>query len=140
MSHRAPYFGLPPLQDGSAHLPAKELANSIADMNRQIVLLQARVRSTSALLNYQRPINRLPPEILLDLFRRLRDEDRSYNQHRDGGRLYSRPPWHRILGVCRYWCSLASSAPLLWTSIPVGAKTDLGMLKAFLKRSSQSPI
>ncbi|KAI0704657.1 hypothetical protein C8Q76DRAFT_787379 [Earliella scabrosa] len=55
MSHHAPYFGLPPLQDGSAHLPAEELANSIADMNRQIALLQARVCSTSALLNYQRP-------------------------------------------------------------------------------------
>ena len=140
MPRRAPYFGLPPLQDGTTHLPVEELASSIADMKKQIALLEGRVLSTSALLNYQRPINRLPPEILLEIFRRLRNNDRTYRSYRRGWMLPSEPPWHRVLGVCRYWHSLASSTPLLWTSVPVGGKASSAMLQAFISRSCQLPI
>ena len=62
----APYFGLPPLQDRALLLPLEEIKATISNLKLQKEALERRILSASALLNYQPPINRLPPELLVE--------------------------------------------------------------------------
>ena len=134
-SKHAPYFGLPPLQDGTHTLSVESLETTISDLNHQIDHLRTRLLSASALLNYQRPINRLPPEVLLTIFQKVQDlcTESGYHSRSD-------PRWYRVLGVCRYWHALASTAPLLWTSLSVGYNILPSTFKFFLDCSRQLPI
>ncbi|KAJ8475007.1 hypothetical protein ONZ51_g6840 [Trametes cubensis] len=59
------------------------------------------------------PVNRLPPELLLELFLGyVRDPYKS-----------SRVPWARLRGVCLHWSQFALSTPILWRRIDVYASS-----------------
>ena len=128
-STHAPYYGLPPLQDGTPNLSTEGLERTVSDLRMQLL-------SVSALLNSRRPINGLPPEILLIIFQNVRDlSPASEHDLRP-----SAPRWYCILGVCRYWRTLALNTPVLWTTLSVGPSVLPSTFNFLLDNSRQLPI
>ncbi|KAH8823940.1 hypothetical protein DL96DRAFT_1558802 [Flagelloscypha sp. PMI_526] len=83
-----------------------ELENELKEIDTEIALLQCRRQQNRARRNALEPINALPDELLLHVFRILRD-----------ARLPSRRNfgWTKgCLDVCSRWRNVAVSTPFLW--------------------------
>jgi hypothetical protein len=82
--------------------------------------------------NQNRPIFRLPNEVLAEIFFEVRD---SLNDN----------TWMRVMSVCRVWRDVAISVPRLWSTIELDLDMPnedelLGGLKLVLHRSKQAPL
>ncbi|KAA1477614.1 hypothetical protein DENSPDRAFT_875320 [Dentipellis sp. KUC8613] len=99
--------------------------------------------SLRARYNSLTPINRLPPEILVNIFHFLRlvhppvnTDLRNIDKAKIPAKILG---WIQVTHVCTLWRTLALGTPGLWTHIPfyfLGAEwTD-----AFLRRSRPAPI
>ena len=109
---QGPYYGLQPYRD----LPQPPSFEVIDDLRRQFP-------SISALINASAPINRLPHEILLQIFFVL--------QVITGKN--APPAWTVVLLVCRRWFVVAATAPHFWRDLVVGK--SLNLLRTGLIRS-----
>lgn len=84
--------------------------------------------------NSQQPINRIPPELLAQIFSMIQHHLPSFLPLVGRGSDYPRGrEWLRVLQVCRHWRGVAATFCSLWATID----NDLRPL-TFLKRSSQS--
>ncbi|KAI0354550.1 hypothetical protein OH77DRAFT_1437538 [Trametes cingulata] len=72
-------------------------------------------------------INRLPVEILLQIFQR------SYA-------LLDYEPWYRLLWVCRFWRGLVQNCPSLWGTITLKKNFKQDFLEASLRFSGAVPL
>lgn len=85
------------------------------------------------------PINRLPPEILGQIFeawvmlwRKMQAENGEWRA--------SDPMWTLILLVCRYWYNTAVSTHMLWNTFAVNEATRVSVAEALLCRSARTPL
>ncbi|GBE84658.1 hypothetical protein SCP_0606370 [Sparassis crispa] len=78
------------------------------------------------------PVNRLPNEILGEIFVILRSLDYSNNISPVG------MAWLRVTFVCQYWRGIALGMPSLWSSIDV--TRDLEFCRLYLQRSQNTLI
>ncbi|KAI0656058.1 hypothetical protein C8Q70DRAFT_1014320 [Cubamyces menziesii] len=85
------------------------------------------LRGLYALKNASTPINRLPVEILAEIFLHVAQHAR-----------ISAPGWHRILCVCRHWFVVGATMPRLWTRILCAGCTN--QLRTSLARSKSIPV
>ncbi|KAI0324220.1 hypothetical protein GY45DRAFT_1340934 [Cubamyces sp. BRFM 1775] len=119
-----PYYGVNPPQWLSS-------VDSVDVDSRERLLQQERereeeLRSIRALLNAGVLINRLPIELLAEIFMQLRDES------------WETPRWFNVLRVCRHWFYVAATAPRLWRRLVVKDSTNL--LRTGLARSKHVPV
>ncbi|KAJ8481828.1 hypothetical protein ONZ51_g5748 [Trametes cubensis] len=119
-----PYYGVNPPQWLST-------VNSVDADSRERLLRQERereeeLRSIRALLNAGVLINRLPIELLAEIFMQLRDES------------WDNPRWFNVLRVCRHWFYVAATAARLWRRLLVKDSTNL--LRTGLARSKHVPV
>ncbi|EIW52561.1 uncharacterized protein TRAVEDRAFT_61034 [Trametes versicolor FP-101664 SS1] len=127
----APYYGLSPFQLTEVTSSTREVVLAARDhLVSQRDTLELQILSANALLNSTSPVNRLPTEILINIFRDLKE-----------GRTESgTQPWYNVAAVCRSWRAIASSTPLLWNDIHVGPDMNAVLFQAFLERSLPFPI
>ncbi|KAH9923395.1 hypothetical protein B0H21DRAFT_159608 [Amylocystis lapponica] len=85
--------------------------------------------SVSVSRNSTLPVNGLPHELLVDIFRIVRDTNRSTWSRR--------MVWIWLTHVCHYWRAVALSAPSLWDEIVV---TSLPLLQTFIRRSRSTVL
>lgn len=122
----APYYGLSPFQLPEAASSSREVVLAARDsMIAQRDALERQVLSANALLNSTTPVNRLPQELLINIFRVLKEQSPETSAH----------PWYKIAAVCRSWRAIACSAPLLWADIHVSPRMNAVLFQAFLERS-----
>ncbi|GJE93829.1 hypothetical protein PsYK624_099930 [Phanerochaete sordida] len=126
---------------------------SVAVLQRQrlearVAALEQELLATKAEWNELTLPGRLPPEILLRIFKNCRDEwltDSCKRQHsQTRSQYYSEPSsygsydlWLRNTHVCNHWRRLALSDPSLWTQL---RPHTLARTEAFLQRSQQMPL
>ncbi|KAF7797668.1 hypothetical protein EIP86_008868 [Pleurotus ostreatoroseus] len=67
-------------------------------------------------------INQLPPEVLATIFAAITEHPSPFVQA--SGPVAVPADWPAILGVCRYWRTLALSTPRLWTRIVITSVLD----------------
>lgn len=120
-----PYYGVQALE---------HMSTTIAfDANgRGALLARARekeleLQAMYALLNAGAPINRLPVELLVEIF--------SHIQGMDLSRAFY---WTDILRVCRHWFVAGSTAAKLWKNLKVTGSTNL--LRTGLARSRGAEV
>ncbi|KAI9060797.1 hypothetical protein FKP32DRAFT_1678741 [Trametes sanguinea] len=121
---RGPYYGSTP----PTHL---SVAGPPETISREYLLEQARIREAElrglrALLNAGVPINRLPNELLVEIFSYVQRDDK----HGIG--------WLHMLRVCRYWFCIIATTPWLWRRLVVGACTNI--LRTGLARSKETVV
>ncbi|KAI0919574.1 hypothetical protein AcV5_001604 [Taiwanofungus camphoratus] len=75
--------------------------------------------------NSTAPINRLPNELLVDIFSNVKGSSRYM-------------AWIKLTHVCRSWRELALATPLLWTTVSV--EKGLPFVHACLNRSGDVPV
>ncbi|KAI0354540.1 hypothetical protein OH77DRAFT_510290 [Trametes cingulata] len=128
----APYYGLLSLEPATtAEVPnslegVRAARDALVEQQKTIAL---QIISANALLNAFAPVNRLPNEILVHIFREAQSV----------GRFQT--PWYAaITAVCRGWRAIACSTPLLWSDITVTDRMSLGLYNAFLDRSYPASI
>lgn len=108
-----------------------------------VVGLKAGFEKVVALRNNYAPINRLPPEIICEIFLQLaihcyRLSDKTY-LHGCRTVIPGKDPyaWIVVTHVCRYWRSTALHFPKLWTLI---SRKQVDIVRAFVSRSGQAPL
>lgn len=127
----APYYGLSPFQLPEVTSSTREVVLAARDhLVSQRDALELQILSANALLNSTSPVNRLPTEILINIFRDLKE----------GSTESGTQPWYNVAAVCRSWRAIASSTPLLWNDIHVGPDMNAVLFQAFLERSHPIPI
>lgn len=104
----------------------------------QIDAMERRLQTVTAVArgarNSQQPINRIPPELLAQIFSMIQHHLPGFLPLVGSGSDYPRGrDWLRILEVCRHWRGVAATFHSLWAIID----NDLRPL-TFLKRSSES--
>ncbi|KAI0367101.1 hypothetical protein BV20DRAFT_981549 [Pilatotrama ljubarskyi] len=122
-SFSGPYYGVEPLES----LPlAKALDPEIrTKLQERARRHEQELRGLYAVLNAGCRINRLPVELLVEIFAHVQGAERAQN-------------WLHILTVCRYWFVVVSTAPILWKNLKVQGTTNL--LRTGLRRSKQAEI
>lgn len=104
----------------------------------QLLGVASRLRSTA---NAFVPINRLPPEVLCEVFFYLRPMIRKESKQPQS----KRPPFEDLLAithVCRHWRGTAIAAPELWSQLNVGgpSKNLNDLTRLFIRRSGELPL
>ncbi|KAL7278301.1 hypothetical protein ACG7TL_008277 [Trametes sanguinea] len=127
-----PYYGLKPPTDLSS-------VSSITSAVRAQVLERARLYeqwmlSARAILNSQVLINRLPDELLAEIFRIVQERSCDTSHHH----LDPEEGWPRVLQVCRHWFAVGTTSPASWRHIIV--KKSLDMLRIALLRSKATTV
>ncbi|KAI0773151.1 hypothetical protein BD413DRAFT_612056 [Trametes elegans] len=133
----APFYGLPPIDAQSRNdspSPEELLTSLNEDADRSAHSPTLRELSRRALENAVAPINKLPTEMLLEVFRHFVTH---LSIHEPTG---DRPPeWLPLMGVCRSWCVLVRSTPTIWSSAIVIRHGNLRWLELSLARSRETP-
>ncbi|KAI0738623.1 hypothetical protein C8Q80DRAFT_1124750 [Daedaleopsis nitida] len=128
---RGPYYGLRPLPAATTTALAPPELNRDDALARQFVctedLDQEDQLSRNAFLNSYAPINRIPPELLGEIFLFARAH---------GIGLMALSP---LLTVCRHWFVVAATTPRLWCSIHLNSRRTL-CVRTALARSKNCPI
>ncbi|KAI0738650.1 hypothetical protein C8Q80DRAFT_255054 [Daedaleopsis nitida] len=125
---RGPYYGLRPMSAAlSSTLTTSGKAEALAQVLAHKKELDQEILSMNALLNAGARINRIPPELLGEIF--------LFAQSVASG------PWtlFPLLIVCRHWFVVAATTPRLWCSILV-ASDRLDRVRTWLARSKECPI
>jgi hypothetical protein len=82
--------------------------------------------------HYVAPINRVPNDVLADVFQELVNEDR----YQPGEK-----PFQLILGqICCRWRGLVLNLPLLWTQLRISMRVHPQFVRLFLRRSKDVPL
>ncbi|KAI0773158.1 hypothetical protein BD413DRAFT_313796 [Trametes elegans] len=131
-----PFYGLPPVDPwlrGGATSPEKLVTSASEDADSvQVLTLQE--LSRRALENATVPIDTLPTEMLLEVFRYFVAPLSILEPKVD-----QPPSWLPLMGVCRSWCALIRGTPAFWASaIVVGF--NLHWLELSLRRSRDLPV
>ncbi|RDX44473.1 hypothetical protein OH76DRAFT_1409052 [Lentinus brumalis] len=117
-----PYHRLKPSLPG---LSREALSSLLAELVKQKEELTEMISSTTAALNALSPVNRLPDELLIDVFLHVQAATRS---------------WPRILVICRRWRTVAHTSARLWSRLDVGTRTPHARITASLKYSGDLPL
>ncbi|KAL1942190.1 hypothetical protein VTO73DRAFT_6254 [Trametes versicolor] len=121
------------LREPSQNVPAVSLTRAgilaaRAELFEQKEALERKIIHNSFLLNATVPVNKLPEELLVEIF--------CYNVVHDVSHSYPGGRWYRILAVCRHWRTVACRTATLWTNITIGqSRFNTIPLKTFLSRS-----
>ncbi|KAI0643453.1 hypothetical protein C8Q79DRAFT_180873 [Trametes meyenii] len=129
---RPPLYGLPPVE----HTPTT-VALQLAELFRRISKLELELRASYAIANAGVPINRLPEELLVEIFLHTQDVEDYLGQH-PGYPGIKEVPWLSILQVCRHWFVVASNAPALWRTLCVDS--SVALLRTGLLRSKNAGL
>ncbi|RPD53921.1 hypothetical protein L226DRAFT_574694 [Lentinus tigrinus ALCF2SS1-7] len=127
-------------------IPEISIKEDLASRKHEILEEQAALRARQEMLhrelmdieyqlNATRPINRLPPEIMVevlllvhdDLFKTIGQEDNP-PRYRDARRL-----WAQITALCRRWRQIAIATPAFWQRIDIFQRPE--WLELCLERS-----
>ncbi|KAI0631370.1 hypothetical protein C8Q77DRAFT_1126426 [Trametes polyzona] len=94
------------------------------------VALMRQVHDINAALNSFLPINRLPSELLVLIFRELKELGSQTS-------AVIGCPWFVVAEVCRAWRSIACSTPSLWTDVDINPSCYVPptLLEAFFQRA-----
>ncbi|KAI0770102.1 hypothetical protein C8Q74DRAFT_873436 [Fomes fomentarius] len=118
---RSPFYGLAPVP--FSQVTASGVRPYLIARKRE---LQQEILSVNALLNADVPINRIPLELLGEIFLCVQS-------------VFALPgTWFTILTVCRHWFIVAATTPRLWCDLYARDKLDL--LKTGLLRSKSCPV
>uniref|UniRef100_A0A0W0EX32 Uncharacterized protein n=1 Tax=Moniliophthora roreri TaxID=221103 RepID=A0A0W0EX32_MONRR len=91
---------------------------SIAELDEIERKLQIAASVLRGLRNSLQPVNRLPPELLSDIFLLSKQHLPSFLPLVRGGiRFFDNHSWLAILHVCRLWRGVAARCPALWGTI-----------------------
>ncbi|OSC99619.1 hypothetical protein PYCCODRAFT_821748 [Trametes coccinea BRFM310] len=128
-----PYYGLEPPTDLSS-------VSSITSAVRPQVLERARLYeqwmlSARAILKSQVLINRLPDEVLAEIFKILHERCRDTRYH------YPDPQqgWPSPLQICCHWFAVGTTSPTLWRHITI-KRGRLDVLRIGLLRSKATTV
>ncbi|KAI9056957.1 hypothetical protein FKP32DRAFT_1429215 [Trametes sanguinea] len=102
-------------------------------------------RKVSSLLNSRAPINRLPAEVLVDIFAYVRSPDDYRYLHRCSGSRCLHPgrrsfALFRIMAVCRAWRAVACGDPSFWRDVRIGFGAPEELLQLHLQHSAPVPF
>ncbi len=115
--------------------------NALSNMLRQWSGLDQRMSETSRLVNASRPVNRLPVELLVTIFRYIHGDP---PKHRYDvcftGYMKRKAPWYPMLAVCRYWYTIVCATPMLWRLVRIFPETKTELMELVLSRSKELPI
>ena len=111
------------------------------EFQQELDILQAKLHALRTTRNTLSPVNRLPPEVLGDVFVAL---VRSYAEHEycdpslrfDVSKTFQ---WIVVTTVCRHWHRIALSTPEVWSFIPL-QDTWWHILDQPLRRSANAPL
>ncbi|TCD68945.1 hypothetical protein EIP91_009335 [Steccherinum ochraceum] len=117
---------------------------SFHSLDTQILYYYQMIVSLKTKRNTLVPINRLPPEILAEVFRlctRILDifippSREWFDEFKNDRFIY---PWIALTHVCHHWRYTALATPDLWGTIHLGA-TSSDVRKAFVARAKFAPL
>ncbi|TFK85837.1 hypothetical protein K466DRAFT_525231 [Polyporus arcularius HHB13444] len=149
-----PLYGLPPLQEPLVPPQGDSrtgLSRAAISDRLQAVRDEAERLALSALWNATSPINRLPNEILTEIFMFFTKRDDggflplwALHKPRDQPKLApsARPfGWLPLTLVCRHWWAMARTTPTLWRTIDINEQRGQGsLLRLALQRSAGAPL
>ncbi|KAL1942715.1 hypothetical protein VTO73DRAFT_4955 [Trametes versicolor] len=115
-----------------AHLAAVH-----TDLLSQRKELDDRIRGVRLLLNSTVPVNRLPLEILVRIFRTVQNGQYYISPFEAEEQLDS---WLSLVSVCHAWRVIACTTPLLWRTVHVGTKRHPDFFRLFLERSAETSL
>ncbi|KAI0708716.1 hypothetical protein C8T65DRAFT_649815 [Cerioporus squamosus] len=103
--------------------------------------LDKRITETSTMINASRPVNRLPTELLITIFRYVHGSPPK-NQYSAVfvGYRQRHLPWYPMIAVCRHWHSIVCATPMLWWLVRVLPETRMEHVELVLSRSKELPI
>ena len=113
--------------------PTCGIQRSVVIRSKQVY---AEDRPLQSLWNASVPVNRLPPEIMLEIFQALRAVSEYDGELTEtSGRWVS---WTRLSYVCRSWRDVICNSALFWQNIHV--KNELRWVELCLSRSREIPL
>lgn len=107
------------------------------DLLNQPKELDDRIRAVRMHSNSTVPVNRLPLEILVHIFRTVQDDGHVSHFLKPKEQLES---WFPLVSVCHAWRAIACTTPLLWRTVHVGTKRHLDFFRLFLERSAATSL
>lgn len=93
---------------------------------------QSHLRQLKAILNHTAPVHRIPDELLVDIFLRLKLDSGCFLKE-----------WLKVAVVCKRWRETALNAPILWSTICCDDRNmggELNTVPMCLQRSRQAPL
>ncbi|RDX44457.1 hypothetical protein OH76DRAFT_1409034 [Lentinus brumalis] len=112
------------------------------NLTRQTTHADHHILQAGAAFNSGHPINRIPVELLVKIFRHVYDRSET-----SICRVSHFPPskseqssWYPIIAVCRRWHSVALATPMLCSFIPVAEESTPECFELALSRSGDRPI
>ncbi|KAL1941070.1 hypothetical protein VTO73DRAFT_7706 [Trametes versicolor] len=118
-----PYYGAPALEN--MHLVTVLDEDVRAELTATVRAREQELQSMYAILNIGASINRLPVELLVEVFTHLQQGDLKLG-------------WLDALRVCRHWFVVGSTAAKLWKNLSVSGSTNL--LRTGLARSRAAEL
>ncbi|KAI0704659.1 hypothetical protein C8Q76DRAFT_801572 [Earliella scabrosa] len=114
---------------------------ALSNMTKQKNELEQRILHTASFINAHTLINRLPTEILVEIFflthprcsPQLYIDTESSSNTRD-------LPWYPMVAVCRYWRSIVHGTPRLWWLVHVTNTTTLDAVEHTLSMSGTQSV
>ena len=114
---------------------------ALSNMTKQKNELEQRILHTASFINAHTLINRLPTEILVEIFflthprcsPQLYIDTESSSNTRD-------LPWYPMVAVCRYWRSIVHGTPRLWWLVHVTNTTTLDAVGHTLSMSGTQSV
>ena len=116
-----------------------EAEQVLLDMLKKKAELERRIPEVASFINANRPINRLPVEILVTIFD-LVHSGLPYMLCIARENFPREPPWYPMIAVCRLWRDIVSSTPKLWWLVHVVPEISAEVLKSVLCKSGNCPI
>ncbi|KAL0574623.1 hypothetical protein V5O48_007349, partial [Marasmius crinis-equi] len=112
---------------------------SISEIDKIERKLQIAASVLRGLRNSLQPINKIPPEVLAEIFMQTKQNLPSFLPLVKGGiRSFDNHSWLSLVHVCRHWRGVVASYPTLWGTIDNlrgGEKPEI-----CLKRSRSAPL
>ncbi|KAI0643425.1 hypothetical protein C8Q79DRAFT_1012704 [Trametes meyenii] len=107
------------------------------DLIKQKVDLERRILDMDIRLNSWAPINQLPNELLVQIFRNVQQLAVKEELYEHNKTIVA---WYPLLGVCRAWHSLACGTPILWRRFGVCVCMHIDLFRLFLERSGTASL
>lgn len=124
--------------------PGSRLPQSLAMdvVNPELLEMEAKVTAArkeylqlASSLNDLRPAVRLPPELLVEIFKHCAG---FFTKPDDDDAISASLDWIWATHVCRQWRRVAIETPMLWTNLPIIQRPSY--VRAFLARSGSLPL
>ncbi|KAI0643337.1 hypothetical protein C8Q79DRAFT_1012629 [Trametes meyenii] len=127
-----PFYGLPPVDMVARRVTTCQPRAGTGTVAEQLDRFELELLSHRALWNAGVPINQLPQEILLEVFKYFLPNSQSLN-HR-----FSHRTWAHLMRVCRHWCALIRSCPTFWSDTFTNG--SMRWFNLALPRARQAPL